>query len=129
MEDPDVFVGLDVHKHSITIAIADADRGGEVRRYGEIPNTPNAVARFVKKLGKRHHKPEFVYEAGPCGYVLFRQLRELGVSCRVGEPGRQLRQCQVRLRLDPPQAQRSVRVDAMGAVVAALLLRQAVDDA
>lgn len=48
------------------------------------------------------------------------------VANRFGESGRQLRQRQIRLRLDPPQDQRLVRVDAMGPVVAALLLRQTV---
>ena len=48
------------------------------------------------------------------------------VADRFGEPGRQLRQCQVRLRLDPPQDQCLVRIDAMRPAVAALLLRQAV---
>ncbi len=82
MENPDVFVGLEFHKQSITFAIADAERGGEVRRYGEIQNTPEAVARFVKRLSNQHCAPEFVYEAGPCGYVLYRQLSELGLQCR-----------------------------------------------
>ncbi len=114
MKDPDVFVGLDVHKLSITIAIADAGRGGEVRRYGEIPNTPNAVTRFVKKLGKRHHKPEFVYEAGPCGYVLFRQLSELGVSCHVVAPSHTPRTPSDRIKNDTRDAEKLARLARAG---------------
>jgi len=47
-------VGLDVHK--ATIAIAEADAGGEVRFFGEIANCPDAVASMIKKLSQRHGK-------------------------------------------------------------------------
>jgi len=62
-----------------------AEPAGEVRSVGTIPNTPDAVRRLVKKLGP----PETLrvcYEAGPTGYVLYRQLRELGVPCAVIAP-------------------------------------------
>ena len=77
------FVGLDVHKATITAAVAEPD--GEVRVLGTIPNTPEAVARLMRKLGQ----PEGLrvcYEAGPCGYVLYWQLVGLGVRCIVVAP-------------------------------------------
>lgn len=77
------FVGLDVH--SVTIAVALAEAGGEVRSLGTIPNTPEAVRRLVKKLGATQTL-RACYEAGPCGYVLSRQLTELGVACDVVAP-------------------------------------------
>ncbi len=88
MDGPDVFVGLDVHKRSIAIALADAEHGGEVRRYGEIDNAPLAIGKLVRKLEKRHRRPAFVYEAGPCGYGLYRQLTDIGCSCRIVAPSR-----------------------------------------
>jgi transposase len=83
-EGTTVFVGLDVHKATIAVALADAG-AGEVRSYGVIPNTPAAVARLVKKLGPAG-RLRVCYEAGPCGYVLLRQLTTLGVACAVVAP-------------------------------------------
>jgi transposase len=80
------YIGLDVHKETIAVAIAETGRTGEVRFYGEIANTPDAVAKFLKKLGGRHGKLHFVYEAGPCGYGLYRQINAAGHVCEVVSP-------------------------------------------
>jgi transposase len=78
------FVGLDVHAESIAAAAAEAG-GGEVRSLGTVPNTPEAVAKLLRKLGPPE-RLRVCYEAGPCGYVLHRQLTELGVACVVAAP-------------------------------------------
>lgn len=83
MEKDTRFVGLDVHAETIAVAVAEAD--GVVRSLGTIPNTPDAVRRLVTKLGPRE-RVRVCYEAGPTGYVLYRQLTALGVPCAVVAP-------------------------------------------
>jgi transposase len=77
-------VGLDVHKATIAVAVAEEGRG-EVRSYGTIKNTPEAVAKLVRRVGPAG-RLVCCYEAGPCGYGLQRQLTGLGAACTVVAP-------------------------------------------
>src|SRR5439155_1464425 len=71
------YLGLDVHKHTIAVAIAETS--GPPELYGVIPNDPKVVRGLVEKLGQG--RPLLAaYEAGPTGFVLQRQLRSLGVE-------------------------------------------------
>ena len=81
-----MFVGLDVHKATISIAVASATRGGEVRHWGSVPNRADQVRKLVEKLETKAGQLHFCYEAGPCGYGLHRQLTELGHACEVVAP-------------------------------------------
>jgi transposase len=77
------FLGLDVHAETIAAAVAEAN--GEVRFVGTVPNRPEAIRRLVRKLGPVEEL-HACYEAGPCGYVLYWQLTELGAKCDVIAP-------------------------------------------
>lgn len=86
MEKNVKYVGLDVHKNSIAIAIADEGRNGAVRMYGEIPNTPEQIDKFIKLPAFQNSELHFVYEAGPCGYTVYRHLKNRGLECVVIAP-------------------------------------------
>jgi len=85
MSESTMFVGLDVHKESIEIALAPYG-GGEVRHYGRIAGDLDAVDKAISRIRKVHPKLDFVYEAGPCGYALHRHLRRKGFACVVVAP-------------------------------------------
>jgi transposase len=80
------YVGLDVHKDGIVVAVAEGGLRGEVRDYGRIANTPAALQRLVRKLSQDGAKLRFCYEAGPCGYGIQRQLSASGHDCVVVAP-------------------------------------------
>jgi len=80
------YVGLDVHKDGIVVAVAEGGERGEVREYGRIANTPAALRRLACKLGQQGVELRFCYEAGPCGYGIQRQLSALGHECIVAAP-------------------------------------------
>ena len=61
-------IGLDVHKNSISIGIANDGRDGEVRYYGKIDNDMSQLDKVIRKLVSEGAVLRFVYEAGPCGY-------------------------------------------------------------
>ena len=73
-KDTIAFIGLDTSKMKISVALAEDGRQGEVRFFGDIDSTPDAVRRLVSKLSGRYSKLAFCYEAGPTGYGLHRQI-------------------------------------------------------
>jgi transposase len=88
MTDNNTFIGMDVHKNSIDIAIAQSGRRGEVLYYGKIDGTLAALDKVVRKLVSKGNRLHFVYEAGPCGYQIYRRLTDQGLDCAVVAPSR-----------------------------------------
>jgi len=81
------YVGLDVSKEKIAVAIAD--EGREPARYhSAIAHTPDAVGRLMRKLQSKEVTLEVCYEAGPTGYDLYHWLTKMGISCTVIAPSR-----------------------------------------
>ena len=75
MEQPITYVGLDVHKDTIAVALAESGIRSDVREYGKIANTPAALKALAAKLARGGGRGlRFCYEAGPCGYGIQRQL-------------------------------------------------------
>lgn len=92
-------IGLDDHKDSICVAVADAD-GGEVRAYGRIDHTPEQVGKLLTKLADGGHTLVCWYEAGACGYRLQRQIVAAGHACHVVAPSLTPRRAGDRIKTD-----------------------------
>jgi hypothetical protein len=112
------YVGLDVHKADIVIAVAEDGLRGEVREYGRIANTPAAVARLTRKLSSDGVRLRFCYEAGPCGYGIQRQLSALGHECAVVAPSLIPKRAGDRIKTDRRDAASLARLDRAGELTA-----------
>src|SRR5687768_5222677 len=106
-----VYVGMDVHKDSIEIALADA---AEVRRYGQVAGDASAVDRVVRKLRSAHRDLVFVYEAGPCGFWIQRRLVKQRLACMVVSPSMTPRRPGERLKTDRRDAVKLARLARAG---------------
>ena len=83
-----LYLGLDVHKDSIVIAIAEPGSKGEIRSFGTITNDMGRLEHALNRIRKAHPGAhlEVAYEAGPCGFVIARRLKQLEVPCLVAAP-------------------------------------------
>src|SRR5215469_18301954 len=83
-----LYLGLDVHNDSITIAIAEPGPKGAIRTFGTITNDLQALEKAIHRIRKAHPRAhlELAYEAGPCGFVIARRLKQLKVPCLVAAP-------------------------------------------
>lgn len=81
-----LYVGLDVHKMSMDVAIAEPGTAGQTRYYGRIGGDLEALDRVTRKLKAQGAELRFAYEAGPCGYQVYRHLTVQGHSCLVAAP-------------------------------------------
>jgi transposase len=107
-----LYVGLDVHKESIAVAYAPEDRGAEIVSLGAIGTRQCDIDKLIRTLQSKGATLVFVYEAGPCGYWLYRYLTRKGLGCDVVAPS-----------LIPRKPGDRVKTDRRDAVMLARLMR------
>lgn len=111
------FVGMDVHKATIAVSVAEAG-SSEVRYIGEIANTAEALTKLVRQLRKGDAVLSFCYEAGPCGYIIHRQLTEMGWDCQVVAPSLTPRKTGDRVKTDRRDSMMLARLHRAGELTA-----------
>ncbi len=111
------YIGLDVHKNSISIAIAEDNRNSEVRFYGKINNNMNALKKVMRKFISDGSELRFAYEAGPCGYILYRYLTANNFDCIVAAPSLIPKKSGDRIKTDRRDALSLARLHRAGDLV------------
>lgn len=106
------YVAFDSSKDTLAVAIADGGLRGEVRFWGSIPNRTEAIRKLIERLAAKHPCLTFCYEAGPCGYGLYRLIIALGHPCIVIAPS-----------LVPTKPGGHIKTDRRDAIMLASLFR------
>jgi transposase len=110
------YVGLDVHATSIALAVLPP--GAERSLTSEIPNEAKTIRRTFTRLQAEHGEVRACYEAGACGFELYRQLTGLDVSCDVVAPALIPQRPGERIKTDRRDATKLVRLYRAGELTA-----------
>jgi transposase len=108
-----LYVGLDVHTDAIAVAYAPEDRGAEGVSLGAIGTRQSDLDKLIRRLESKGATRVCGYEAGPCGYWLYRYLTGKGLACQVVAPS-----------LIPRKAGDRVKTDRRDAIPRARLMRR-----
>jgi len=127
----ELYIGLDVHREAVAIAVAEQGGKGEVRDYGQISNDLHALEKFITRLRQTHGKRVTLracYEAGPCGFGVARRLQQLGVECAVVAPSLTPTRAGDRLKTDKRDARKLARLLRAGEL-SAIYIPEPTDEA
>src|SRR5512132_2531251 len=109
-----LFIGMDVHKETIAVAYNAQDHGAEVTYLGAIGTRQCDIDQLVRKMQSKAKHLVFVYEAGPCGYWLYRYLTKQGYDCWVVAPSLIPKKAGDRVKTDRRDAVRLARLARSG---------------
>lgn len=89
-KDNIIFIGLDTHKKFHHVAYVEDGRGKSVVDYGQIAGSKIALTKLLRKLQSKYPNATLhvVYEAGPCGFWIYRHITSLGHCCYVVSPSK-----------------------------------------
>ena len=109
-----LFIGLDTHKEFNEVAYIEEHRGAQPVHLGRIPSSKVAVQKLVRQFESKYPGAtlHFVYEAGPCGYWIYRLITSLGHCCYVVAPS-----------LIPKKSGEKIKTDKRDALKLAKLLK------
>ena len=109
-----VFVGLDTHKEFTEVVYCLDQRGSDFHQLGRVKSTKPAIGKLARDLQSQYPAStlHFVYEAGPCGYWIYRYLTSLGHCCYVVAPS-----------LIPKKPGQKIKTDTRDSIELARLLR------
>jgi transposase len=108
------YIGLDVHKKTITISVINQERNEEVRHYGQIDNNMTQLDKVLRKFISQGATLNCVYEAGSCGYHIYRHLNGNGIKCSVIAPSKVPRKSWDRIKNDRRDADSLARLNRAG---------------
>ncbi len=109
-----IFIGLDTHKTFTQLAVLKDERGAKPKSLGKINTNKSAFIKLARQLQSQYPKAtlHFIYEAGPCGYWIYRLLTSLGHCCYIVAPS-----------LIPKKSGDRVKTDKRDAAKLALLFK------
>jgi hypothetical protein len=105
-----LFIGMDVHKETMAVAYVAQEHGAEVTSLGTIGTRQCDIDQLIRKMQSKAKHLIFVYEAGPCGYWLYRYLRKKDYDCWVVAPSLILKKAGDRVKTDRRDAMQLARL-------------------
>lgn len=86
--DSILFIGLDTHKTFTQVATLQDNRGQQPDNLGRINTNKSSFVKLARQLQSKYPNAtlHFIYEAGPCGYWIYRLLTSLGHCCYIVAP-------------------------------------------
>ena len=116
MKDSTIWVGIDDHADSLKVSVFGSDGSQPLERFELVPDE-RGLRQLVRRMKGLGSEVRCVYEAGPCGYQLYRHLRGRGVCCEVAAPALTPRRPGQRVKTDRRDADKLGRFHRSGELV------------